>query len=108
VSPLGGLHLNGAGAPRLPGHLNLSVDGVGGEVLLQALAAALAISGGSACHSATLRPSHVLTAMGLPPALAQASLRFSLGRFTTADEIGTAIEAFTRTVTRLRGPGAER
>lgn len=108
VSPLGGLHLNGAGAPRLPGHLNLSVDGVGGEVLLQALAADLAISGGSACHSVTLRPSHVLTAMGLPPALAQASLRFSLGRFTTADEIGTAIEAFTRTVTRLRGPGAER
>jgi len=45
----------------------------------------------------------VLTAMGLPPALAQASLRFSLGRFTTADEIGTAIEVFTRIVMRLRG-----
>lgn len=102
LSPLGGLHLNGAQAVRLPGHINLSVHGVHGEVLLQALAAQLALSDGSACHSATMVPSHVLTAMGLSPALAQASLRFSLGRFTTAAEVDAAIEAFTLTVARLR------
>ena len=102
LSPLGGLRLNGAQAARLPGHLNLSVHGVRGEVLLQALAAQLALSDGSACHSATMVPSHVLTAMGLSPALTQASLRLSLGRFTTAADVDAAIEAFTRTVARLR------
>ena len=64
--------------------------------------AELAVSGGSACHSARFTPSHVLTAMGLPPELAQASVRFSLGRFTTEAEVDQAIEVFLRVVRRLR------
>ncbi len=99
---LDGVTVNGLAAPRLPGHLNLSVEGVRGEVLLQALAARMAISAGSACHAATMTASHVLTAMGIRPELAQASLRFSLGRFTTPAEIDFAIEVFTHTVRRLR------
>ena len=96
------IQINGDGAPRLPGHLHLSVRGVPGEILLGALAAELAVSGGSACHSARFTPSHVLTAMGLPPELAQASVRFSLGRFTTEAEVDQAIEVFLRVVRRLR------
>ncbi len=103
LAPLPGVTFNGASAPRLPGHLHFSVGGVQGETLLQALAASLAISGGSACHSATMTPSHVLTAMGLPPALAQASVRLSLGRFSTDADVDLALDTITRTVARLRG-----
>ncbi len=103
VSAAHDIQINGDGAPRLPGHLHLSVRGVPGEILLGALAAELAVSGGSACHSARFTPSHVLTAMGLPPELAQASVRFSLGRFTTEAEVDQAIEVFLRVVRRLRG-----
>ena len=103
IAAVGDVHINGAGAERLPGHLNVAVGGVRGELLLNALGASLAISSASACLSASLEPSYVLTAMGLDAALAHASVRFSLGRFTSDEEVASAIAIFTQTVSRLRG-----
>lgn len=103
ISTLDGVCCNGVGSERLPGHLNVAVADVRGEFLLNALAASLAVSGASACLSASLEPSYVLTAMGLDTSLAHASVRFSLGRFSTDKEVATAIAIFTRTVSRLRG-----
>jgi cysteine desulfurase len=98
---LGGLHLNGEGAPRLPGILNVSVEGVEGESLVVSLGE-LAISTGSACNSASAEPSYVLRALGRDTQLAQSSLRFSLGRFTTEADVDVAIAAVNREVQRLR------
>lgn len=96
------LRLNGHPTNRLPGNLNLSFPEVDGEALMMALRD-LAVSSGSACTSAEPEPSHVLQALGLDEALARASLRFGLGRFTTADEIEFAIESVAQAVVRLRG-----
>jgi len=101
LSPLGGIHLNGAGTPRVPGILNVSFDGVEGESLVTALSE-LAVSTGSACNSASAEPSYVLRALGRDTQLAQASLRFSIGRFTTVGDVDFAVEAVRREVTRLR------
>lgn len=95
------IHLNGAGVARLPGHLNVAFGGVNGDLLLSALSK-LAVSSGSACNSASMAPSFVLTAMGVDDALARASLRISLGRFTTEADVNTAIEQLTQVVTGLR------
>ena len=85
----GRVHLNGAARPRLPANLNVSFEGVDGDRLLADLSG-IAVSSGSACSSATPEPSPALLALGRSPALAQASLRFGLGRSTTAQEIETA------------------
>jgi cysteine desulfurase len=98
---LGGTHLNGARAPRVPHILNVSFDGVDGESLIAGLGS-LAVSTGSACSSASGEPSYVLRALGRSTRLAEASLRFSLGRWTTAAEIDYAIAEVCREVTRLR------
>jgi cysteine desulfurase len=86
---------------RLPGNLNLSFAGVEGEALLMGMKD-VAVSSGSACTSASLEPSHVLRAVGVPDDLAHASIRFGLGRFTTAEEIDFAIGATAAAVRRLR------
>jgi cysteine desulfurase len=86
---------------RLPGNLNLSFAGVEGEALLMNLKD-LAVSSGSACTSASIEPSHVLKAIGVPDDLAHASIRFGLGRFTTADEVAFAAGAVERAVRTLR------
>jgi len=101
LAPLGGVHLNAAGAPRVPGILNVSFEGVEGETLVTSLAG-LAVSTGSACNSASDEPSYVLRALGRDTQLAQSSLRFSVGRFTTAAHVEFAIETVCREVTRLR------
>ena len=101
IAGLGGLYLNGEGAPRLPGILNVSVEGVEGESLVVSLGE-LAISTGSACNSAAAEPSYVLRALGRDTQLAQSSLRFSLGRFTTEGDVDVAIAAVNREVQRLR------
>jgi cysteine desulfurase len=101
IAGLGGLHLNGEGAPRLPGILNVSFEGVEGESLVVSLGE-LAISTGSACNSASAEPSYVLRALGRDTQLAQSSLRFSLGRFTTEADVDVAITAVNREVRRLR------
>ncbi len=100
LQKLDGVHLNGT-ANKLPGHLNVGFDGVSGELLLSALGQ-LAVSTGSACNSATMAPSFVLKAMGVDDQRALASLRFSLGRFTTQDEVNFAIEQVTSVVQRLQ------
>lgn len=98
---LEGLILNGHPTERLPGNLNVSFDGVDGEALMQSLTE-IAVSSGSACTSADPEPSHVLQAMGVTEARSKASLRFGLGRFTTAEEIEFAIDYVAATVARLR------
>src|SRR5262249_48436110 len=102
---LGGVTANGRAVERLPGNLNVSFDGVDGEALMTNLTE-IAVSSGSACTSADPEPSHVLRAMGVSERLSKASLRFGLGRFTTAAEIDFAIEYMAATVNRLRSLGA--
>jgi cysteine desulfurase len=101
VERLGGLKLNGHPSDRLAGNLNLSFEGVDGEALMLAMRD-VAVSSGSACSAANPEPSHVLGAMGLDEDMARASLRFGLGRFTTAEEIDFAVEAVAAAVGRLR------
>jgi cysteine desulfurase len=93
--------LNGHPVERLPGNLNLSFAHVKGEALLMALRD-VAVSSGSACTTASLEPSYVLTALGLDEELAHSSIRFGLGRFNTAEEVETVIAEVVRVVRYLR------
>ena len=80
--------LNGGGAPRVPNTTNIYFDCIEGEALVIALdLKGLAVSTGAACSSGAIEPSHVLTAMGLRPDRARASIRFSLGKQSTAEEV---------------------
>ena len=101
ISTLPDVTLNGDLQPSAPNILNLSFADVEGESLIMALKD-LALSSGSACTSASLEPSYVLRALGLSEELAHSSLRFSLGRFTTEEEIDYAIALVQKSVTRLR------
>jgi len=101
ISGLGAVHLNGEDSARLPGILNVSFEGVEGESLVVGLSE-LAISTGSACNSASAEPSYVLRALGRDTQLAQSSLRFSLGRFTSEADVDAAVAAVNREVRRLR------
>lgn len=103
LSALDNVQLNGDLAQSAPNILNVSFAGVDGESLIMALKD-LALSSGSACTSASMEPSYVLRAIGLDEALAHSSLRFSLGRFTTEEEIDYAIALVQKVVTRLRAP----
>jgi len=95
--------VNGAGAERVANTTNLYFDHVEAEALLIALdLKGLAVSGGSACQSGATEPSHVLLAMGLTPARARASLRFSLSRLTMKDDVDFALEVVPAAVARLR------
>ena len=102
ISTLDGIYLNGHGRDRLPGNLNISIEGVKGTSLLLALQPAIALSSGSACSASSTNPSHVLTALGRSKNLAQASLRLGLGRFTTLEEIDQAAEQIIKTIKSLR------
>lgn len=102
IADLDGIGLNGSPEARLPGALNVSVAGVDGESLLLALRE-LAISTGSACTSASLEPSYVLRALGLPDDLAHSSLRLCCGRFTTGQDVARAVAHLREVVSRLRG-----
>jgi cysteine desulfurase len=95
------LYLNGTFDQRVPHNLNISVDHIEGEALMMALTD-LAVSSGSACTSASLEPSYVLTALGHSDQLAHSSLRLSLGRFTTEQDIDDTIAAIGRVVEQLR------
>ena len=95
--------INGAGAPRVPNTTNLQFENLEGEALVIALdLKGLAVSGGSACMSGASEPSHVLTSMGLLTNRARASLRFSLTKLNTDDEIDAALELVPAAVSRLR------
>jgi cysteine desulfurase len=101
LAALSGTHLNGVAAPRLPGILNVSFEGVEGESLVTGLTG-LAVSTGAACSSDSPDPSYVLRALGRDTQLAQSSLRFSLGRFTTQADIDRALREVGAQVRRLR------
>jgi len=101
IARLDGIRLNGHPTRRLHATLNLSFEDVEGESLMMGMRD-VAVSSGSACTASNPEPSHVLLAMGLDESLARASLRFSLGRFTTAEEIDFAIDSVAAAVDRLR------
>ncbi|GFE68877.1 cysteine desulfurase [Chroococcus sp. FPU101] len=102
LSQLEGVHLNGHPNQRLPGNLNVSIEGVNGSALLLGLQSVVAVSSGSACSTTSTAPSHVLTALGHSEALAYASLRFGIGRFNTLDEIEQVAESAIATIQSLR------
>jgi cysteine desulfurase len=93
--------INGSMDYRLPGNLNLSFAGVEGDALLMGIND-VAVSSGSACTSATLEPSHVLSALGVPEELAHSSIRFGLGRFNTAEDVDYVAGRVVETIKRLR------
>ena len=97
------VHLNGHPTLRLPNNVNFSFDGVEGEPILLGLDfAGTAASSGSACTSGALEPSHVLLALGLPADLAQASLRLTLGKDNTQDDVEHVLRVLPELVGRLR------
>jgi cysteine desulfurase len=99
-----GTGVNGARQPRVPNTTNISFDHVEAESLLIALdLEGVAVSTGSACSSGTLEPSHVLRAMGYPAHRTQNSLRFSLGLFSTEEEVDRVVALMPRLVEKLRG-----
>ncbi len=94
--------VNGNVTHRMPHVTNISFKHVEGEGLMMTFNQRIAVSSGSACTSASLEPSYVLVAMGLGDDLAHSSIRFSLGRFTTEEDIDTAIEMVTKGVNHMR------
>lgn len=101
LSELPGIYLNGDAEHRVAGVLNVGFSGVEGEVLLMSLSD-IAVSSGSACTSASLEPSYVLRAIGVADDLAHSSLRLSVGRFTTQEDIEFVSATIKNAVTRLR------
>jgi len=97
-----GLRLNGDAEHRLAGSLNLSFPGVTAPELIEACPS-VAMSTGSACTSATVEPSYVLRALGLPDDIANASIRLAVGRFTSEAEVDFAADAIADAVLRLQG-----
>lgn len=95
------VYINGHPTDRLPNTTNISFKYVEGESIMMMMKD-IAVSSGSACTSASLAPSYVLHAMGVPDFLAHASIRFSLGRFTTQEEIDYTVESVEKAITRLR------
>jgi cysteine desulfurase len=95
------IYLNGDLEHRIPGNLNISFAYVEGESLMMGIKS-LSVSSGSACTSASLEPSYVLRALGVDEELAHTSLRIGLGRFTTEQEVDTAVDELARHVSRLR------
>ena len=97
-----GLRVNGNLEQRLPGSLNLSFPEIPALSLIEAVPT-IAISTGSACTSASVEPSYVLRALGLPETVANASIRIGLGRFTMAEEVDFAVDALAAAESRLTG-----
>lgn len=104
LSQLDNVRLNGHATARVAGNLNVSFMGCDGESLMMALND-IAISSGSACTSASLEPSYVLKAIGCDAETAHSGIRFSVGRFTTEEDIEYTIEKVTDVVQRLRQAG---
>lgn len=101
LETIGGVSINGANANRLPHVCNVSFENIDGTKLMRSLKG-LAVSQGSACNSSVIEPSHVLKAMGLSDGLAYSSVRISLGRPTTTEEIDQAIEIIKEVIEQQR------
>lgn len=101
ISDIEEVHINGDVEQRVPHNLNVSFNFVEGESLIMALKD-LAVSSGSACTSASLEPSYVLRALGRSDELAHSSIRFTIGRFTTVEEIDYAIDLIKHKIGKLR------
>ena len=101
LEAIGGVQRNSHPIQCSPNHLNVSFFGVDGEILLASLAQ-LAVSSGSACNSASVAPSFVLKALGIPDELAHAGIRFSVGRYTTDDDIDFTLSEVERVLSALR------
>jgi cysteine desulfurase len=98
-----GSAVNGRGAARVPNTTSICFDCIEGEALVIALdLKGLSVSTGAACSSGAIEPSHVLTAMGMRPEQARGSLRFSLGKQTTRDDVEFALGLIPQTIARLR------
>ncbi|MGB3299936.1 MAG: aminotransferase class V-fold PLP-dependent enzyme [Phormidesmis sp.] len=102
LSILPSIHLNGHPTQRLPNNLNVSFEGVNGSALLSQLKSVVALSSGSACSSVNPMSSHVIKALGRSDELARATLRFGLGKQTTAAEIDQVGEVIAKQVQSLR------
>lgn len=99
----GAAGVNSGGAPRVPNTVNIYFDHIEGEAMVIALdLKGVAVSTGAACSSGAIEPSHVLTAMGLPPERARASIRFSVGKHNTDDDIDFALSLIPATISHLR------
>ena len=97
------VHLNGHPEKRLPNNLNISIEQIEGESLLMNLdMEGISASSGSACSSGSGEPSHVLSALNLSPELSRGSLRLTLGRFTTENEINKVSDVLAKVVNHLR------
>jgi cysteine desulfurase len=97
------VYLNGHRTSRLPNNANFSFDFIEGESILMYLdAEGICASTGSACSSASSEPSHVLMALGIPVERARGSVRFTLGKWTSAEDIDKVVEALPRIVEKLR------
>ncbi len=101
IGSIQGVKWNGQKSHSLPHVANICFNMDGGDKLIKMLSKYMSVSSGSACSSAAVEPSHVLKAMGLSDAKAHSSIRFSLGRFTTLQEISTAIEELKKALLRL-------
>lgn len=103
-SRIDGAHLNGHPSRRLPGNVNFSFEGVDSESILMALDfQGVAASSGSACTSGSLEPSHVLAAIGRPPHIAAGTIRLSLGRWNTLEDVAYLSRVVPEVITSLRG-----
>lgn len=103
VSEIDAAGVNSGAASRVPNTSNIYFDHIEGEAMVIALdLKGLAVSTGAACSSGAIEPSHVLTAMGLPPNRARASIRFSVGKHNTEEDIDFALSAIPATIVRLR------
>jgi cysteine desulfurase len=97
------LFLNGHPKKRIPSTLNISFKGVEGESIILSLdMKGVAVASGSACTSGALEPSHVLSAMGIDPAIAQSSIRFGFGRENTMEDVDYVVEVLPEIIERLR------
>ncbi|HEU4798515.1 MAG TPA: cysteine desulfurase NifS [bacterium] len=103
LARIDGAHLNGSQTDRLPGNVNVSFEGADSESLLMALDfRGVAASSGSACTSGSLEPSHVLSAIELPPEIAKGTVRFSLGRANTVADVDYLLQIVPEIVSQLR------
>lgn len=102
LSGLGDVYLNGDLKQRIAHNLNVSFDYVNGDSLIEAITDDIAVSSGSACTSASLEPSYVLRSLGRSDALARSSIRFTVGRYTTEEEIDFTINLLKNKIGKLR------